>query len=112
MHTMVYRIHQLPGPVGDVIVHVGYDIRTLRNTAWLTQTRLSELAGVSQSTMSLLENGLAEALPVAKLAQVAAVFHADLLIRPCPHPRGTSTLPTIGRVARESDGTLHDRRGR
>lgn len=103
---MTYRVHEHPELTRDVIIHLAYDIRTVRQSAWINQTELSDRSGISQSTMSMIENALAERVPLDKIAQVAASLGCDLLVRPCPHPPGISDLTTIGRVRRDLEGSL------
>jgi DNA-binding Xre family transcriptional regulator len=108
---VTYLIHEQPEIVEDVLVHLAYEIRMIRFASWMSQTELSARAGLSQSTMSLIENGLAEGIRLDKVAKIAAALGCDILIRQCPHPPGISDLPTIGRVAREMDGDLYRPRG-
>jgi transcriptional regulator with XRE-family HTH domain len=97
---MPYDLRDQPIPIEDVILHFGFDLRGVRLQHFATQTRLSEASGVSQSVLSMVENGLAEGVRLELLAQVAAALHVDLLLRPCPHPPGAGRVPPNGRIRR------------
>ncbi|OGO51235.1 MAG: hypothetical protein A2Z32_09055 [Chloroflexi bacterium RBG_16_69_14] len=102
---MPYLLSDQPEAIGLVIVHFGVDVRTARLMRFETQTHLSGLSGVSQSTWSMIENGLAEGVRLELLARVAASMHLDIVLRPCPHPPGTGQAPPSGRIRRLQGAT-------
>jgi len=102
---MPYFLREQPERVELVIVHLGFDIHMTRLLRFETQSRLSQAAGISQSTWSMIENGLAEGVRLETLARVAASMHLDLVLRPCPHPPGAGRSPETGRVRRLQGAT-------
>jgi len=97
---MPYDLRDQPIPIEDVILHFGFELREVRLQHFATQTRLSKASGVSQSVLSMIENGLAEGVRLELLAHVAAVLQVDLLLRPCPHPPGAGRSRAHGRTRR------------
>ena len=95
-----YDLREQPTPIENVILHFAYELRDARLQRFATQTRLSEVSGVSQSVLSMIENGLAEGVRLELLAHIAAVLQVDLLLRPCPHPPGAGQSRASGRVRR------------
>jgi transcriptional regulator with XRE-family HTH domain len=102
---MPYDLRDQPIPIENVILHFGVDLRGVRLLRFTSQRRLSELSGVSQGVISMLENGLAEGARLETLARVAAGLHVDLLLRPCPHEPGTGHLVPTGRTRRMRGAT-------
>lgn len=102
---MPYDLRAQPKPIEDVILHFGFDLRDVRLQHFATQGRLRDASGVSQSVLSMIENGLAEGVRLELLARVAAVLGVDLLWRPCPHPPGVGTAPWNGRLRRLDGAT-------
>ena len=56
---------------------IGAAVRYLRNQQGVTQRVMADRAGLSQSTISRLENGLAPGLRIAWLARLLAGLHRD-----------------------------------
>ncbi len=102
---MPYDLREQPIPIENVILHFAVDLRNVRLGKFTTQQRLSELSGVSQGVISMLENGLAEGARLETLAHIAAGLQVDLLLRPCPHEPGTGHLIPNGRTRRMSGAT-------
>jgi transcriptional regulator with XRE-family HTH domain len=102
---MPYDLRDQPIPIENVILHFGVDLLGVRLLRFTSQRRLSELSGVSQGVISMLENGLAEGARLETLARVAAGLHVDLLLRPCPHEPGTGHLVPNGRTRRMRGAT-------
>jgi transcriptional regulator with XRE-family HTH domain len=102
---MPYDLRDQPKPIEEVILHFGVDLRDVRLQQFATQRLLSAKSGVSQSVLSMIENGLAEGVRLELLARVAAVLGADLLWRPCPHPPGAVMAPWNGRLRRLDGAT-------
>ena len=103
---MPYDLRDQPDAVELVILHLGVDLRMVRLGRFETQSRLSDVAGISQSTWSMVENGLAEGVRLEILARIAAAMHLDLTLRPCAHPPDTGHAPPIGRVRRTRDAAI------
>jgi transcriptional regulator with XRE-family HTH domain len=101
-----YDLRDQPGAVEDVILHFGVDLRNTRLLQMQTQTHLSAIAGVSQPTWSMIENGLAEGVRLEMLARIAVSLGLDLTFRRCPHPSGTGRIPPNGRTRRTRGATL------
>lgn len=97
---MPYFLRDQPTPIERVIVHLGFDVHMARLARFETQSHLSDVAGISQSTWSMIENGLAEGVRLEKLAHVAAAMHLEIVLRPCSHPPGAGQQPSNGRVRR------------
>ena len=60
------------------LLRLGHSIRVAREACGLSQAELSERAGVSRPTISLLENGLVSDLGVRKVAAIADVLGLTL----------------------------------
>ena len=95
---MPYRLSEQPERIEAVIVHLGYDLRMARLIQFETQPRLSAKAGVSQSTWSMVENGLAEGVRLEVLARIAVAVGGELVLAHCRHPPDIESLAEIGRV--------------
>ena len=95
-----YDLRDQSGPIEDVIVHFGVDLRNTRLLQFETQTHLSAIAGVSQGLWSMVENGIAEGVRLEMLARIASSLGLDLTFRRCTHPPGTGRLPPTGRTRR------------
>jgi transcriptional regulator with XRE-family HTH domain len=102
---MPYDLREQPTPIEDVILHFGVDVRNTRLIQFETQTHLSEVAGVSQATWSMIENGLAEGVRLETLARIAVSMGLDLTFRRCSHPPGTGRIPPTGRTRRTLGAT-------
>jgi transcriptional regulator with XRE-family HTH domain len=97
---MPYRLTHQPEPIHKVLIHLGYDIRMARYGQFETQPRLSERAGIGQSTWSMVENGLAEGLRLETLARIAVALGGELSLGLCRHPPGLEESAEIGRPRR------------
>ena len=83
----------------------GVEFRRCRIYAGLTQARLAELSGVSQSTISRIERGKASSASLIKLVRISDVMLTGFPLGYCPHPH----LCPWNRL--EADGTVSpDRR--
>ena len=94
---MPYFLRDQPAIVERVIVHIGLDLRGARLPQLETQTHLSQIAGVSQSTWSMIENGLAEGVRLETLARVAGSMGLEIILGPA----STRPIPTSTRVRPE-----------
>jgi transcriptional regulator with XRE-family HTH domain len=103
---MPYKLRDQPAPIEHVILCLAMQLRDRRLTNFETQTRLSAASGISQSTWSKVENGLAEGVRFEVLARMAAVLHVDIVLRPCEHPPGFNRYPPNGRARRQQDAAL------
>lgn len=97
---MPYELRNQPSPIEAVIVHLGVEVRDARLARRESQARLSTRCGVSQSTWSMVENGLAEGIRLETLARMAAVLQLDLVLRPCSHSADAGRHPPNGRTRR------------
>jgi transcriptional regulator with XRE-family HTH domain len=97
---MPYDLRDQPVPIEAVILHFAYELRDTRLQQFATQTRLSEVSGVSQSVLSMIENGLAEGVRLELLARIAAALQVDLLLRRCPHAPEAARSRADGRLRR------------
>jgi transcriptional regulator with XRE-family HTH domain len=97
---MPYALRLHAASVERVILDFGADLVAARRAHMMTQRDLHEASGVSQSAISMAENGLAEGMRLAQVARLAAALHSDLLIRACPHAPGAAVSPWNGRIAR------------
>ena len=70
-----------------------------------SQAAYSAMAGVSQSTWSMIENGLAEGIRLETLARVAAALGCDLVLRGCDHSEWAGREPSNGRIRRVNGAT-------
>lgn len=102
---MPYYLREQPRPIEDVILHLGVDLRGTRLLQFETQTHLSKLAGVSQSTWSMVENGLAEGIRLETLARMAMAVRCDLGFIACRHPPEAGRYPANGRTIRTRGAT-------
>jgi transcriptional regulator with XRE-family HTH domain len=100
MDGMPYHLRDQPVRIEDVIVHLGFEVKSVRLLQLETQSALSERAGISQSTWSMLENGLAEGIRLETLARVAQALGHELVLGRCDHPKGAGREPSNGRVRR------------
>jgi transcriptional regulator with XRE-family HTH domain len=97
---MPYDLRDQPEAIEDVLLHFGADVRNARLSALETQTHLSEIAGVSGSTWSMVENGLAEGVRLEVLARIAHSMGLEITLRRCGHPPGLGRRPPNGRIRR------------
>src|SRR5688572_21429688 len=67
------------------LVLLGRYVRRARGYSWMTQMELAEASGVSQSTISRLEAGSANQLPVDRLIRIGNALGATLPLGTCPH---------------------------
>ena len=79
-------------------MHLGYDVRMARYGLFESQPRLSERAGIGQSTWSMVENGLAEGIRLETLARIAVALGAELTLGLCRHPPALERSAEIGRL--------------
>ena len=70
-----------------------------------SQAAYSAIACVSQSTWSMVENGLAEGIRLETLARVAAALGCDLVLRQCDHPDRAGRDLSNGRIRRIEGAT-------
>ena len=103
---MAYLLRDQPDLIEDVILHLGHDVKSTRSRRLDTQTALSERAGISQSTWSMLENGLAEGIRLETLAKMAIVLECDIVLRRCDHPEWAGQDPSNGRIRRVEGATV------
>lgn len=72
----------IPDPkVEAVLDELGFDIRSRRSSMGLSQEVLGRWSGLSQSTVSRLERGLANNLPLERYARAVAVLRAGHAVR-------------------------------
>jgi transcriptional regulator with XRE-family HTH domain len=75
------------------LVLLGRYIRRARGYAFLTQDELADASGVSQSTISRLEAGIAEQLPMDRLMAINNALGALLPLGCCPHDHKCAWQP-------------------
>jgi transcriptional regulator with XRE-family HTH domain len=63
----------------------GERLRNARYRLSLSQTRLEELSGVDQTSISRLERGLAPRFPAEKLIRLSQALGVELPLGACPH---------------------------
>ena len=97
---MPYRLTDQPEPIAKVLIHLGYDVRMARYAQFESQPRLSDRAGIGQSTWSMVENGLAEGIRLETLARIAIALGGELALGHCRHPPGLEGSAEIGRPRR------------
>ena len=97
---MPYALRDQPTSIEQVILHLGFEVEIVRYRRMDTQSALSERAGVSQSTWSMVENGLAEGIRLETLARIASALGCDLVLARCDHPEDAGRGSTNGRVRR------------
>jgi transcriptional regulator with XRE-family HTH domain len=103
--VMPYSLREQPVRIEDVIVHLGVEIKAVRYAQMDTQSALSARAGISQSTWSMVENGLAEGIRLETLARIATALGYDLVLRRCDHPEAAGREPPNGRAQRVEGAT-------
>src|SRR5215203_3662984 len=86
MAVMAYPIGRLEPATREALREIGWVVRLLRGERGLTQVVLAARAGLSQSTISRLECGLADGLRLAQLARVLAGLEAPIEARPDDRP--------------------------
>ena len=111
-----YRLTDQPEPIAKVLMHIGYDVRMARYGQFESQSRLSERAGIGQSTWSMVENGVAEGVRLETLARIAVALGGELTLGLCRHPPGLEQSAETGRLrhligATSIAGTRSLRRG-
>lgn len=82
-----------------MLFEIGKRIRLERKQRKMSQSALSELLGMSRSTISQIENGTVQEIGVRKLIRILEVIDLELLVRPAGLP------PTLDEL-REKDGLL------
>ena len=78
------------------LADVGERIATARKGCRFTQLELAKRAGVSRSTIDLLENGRATEIGYSKLVRILAVLGLELRLQPM-----TPERPTLDDLLRE-----------
>lgn len=71
--------------LAEMLQEFGIQLRHCRLRAGLSQARLSELSGVTQSTISRIERGKAPRAGIAMLVQLGEVLGYRLPLGFCPH---------------------------
>ena len=71
--------------LASLSLQFGRQLRRCRLLAGMSQTRLAEASGVSQSTISRLERGLAPKATMIKLLLLGDVLARHLPLAFCPH---------------------------
>ena len=91
----------------DVLVHVGENLRRLRQAAGLSQTTLAEAAGISRRTVINLEAGEANISlsGLDRLAEALGATFVDLVSAPAASPRRIEAVAWRG-VRPESAAVL------
>jgi transcriptional regulator with XRE-family HTH domain len=88
------------------LISIGGQIATRRKTLRLSQTELSLKAGISRSTLDLLENGRARELGFSKLTKLLAALGLELVLQTASTKR-----PTLDELLEENrDDQSLDRR--
>lgn len=67
------------------LVEFGHDLRRARHIAQLSQKRVAELSGLSQSTISRLERALAPSVGIDRLVMLGHALGRALPLGICPH---------------------------
>jgi transcriptional regulator with XRE-family HTH domain len=84
--AMSHPIGQLDRETRDALQILGAVLRELRGSRGLSQRSLASRCGLSQSTISRLENGLAEGVRVAWIARILAALDTVVRLRPDDRP--------------------------
>lgn len=79
---MSERLERPPDP--DFVV-IGGRFRNGRRQAGLTQRRLAEMAGVSQSVVSRFERGLVKKMSAERIVRIALALGPRFPFGGCPH---------------------------
>ena len=70
---------------GPRLVRFGRNLKRARQLAGISQQRLADLSGVSQSVISRLERAMAPRLGLERLLQLQEVLGNALPLGECPH---------------------------
>ena len=81
---MPYRRPETAG-LAEMLQRFGVELRRCRMDAGLSQSRLAEESGVSQSTISRLERGKAPAAAMLKLVLLSDALDNSFPLGYCPH---------------------------
>jgi len=103
---MPYTLRDQSPRIEAIFIHLGYEVRAARYRRMGTQADLSQRAGVSQSTWSMVEHGLAEGIRLETLARIVAVLGGELGVVRCDHPIEVDTDPSNGRFQRVEGATV------
>jgi len=94
-----------PWPVPEMVL-IGGRFRRARLLYGLSQRRLAELAGVSQSAISRFERGLVTGMAVERLVAIAYALGPEFPFGCCPHehrcdyPRDPTTPLSLDELLR------------
>ena len=81
---MPYRSpEKLPADIADAAVAFGTLMRSIRGGLGLTQRRLAERCGVSQTTISRFERGRAPTMRFELVLKILVALRVELAVRPC-----------------------------
>src|SRR5919197_5915677 len=84
----VYAIERYDDATFEGLRRIGEAIRRARWTSGLSQRQLGAMAGLSQSTISRLECGVAPTVRFSRLAHLLMAMDSDIFIERRPSPAG------------------------
>lgn len=83
------------------LIEFGRYLRRARRIAQLSQSRLAELSGLSQSTISRLERALAPSVGIDRLVMLGRALGRALPLGLCPHEHDCPWQPPLPPPTRE-----------
>jgi DNA-binding XRE family transcriptional regulator len=92
----------VPGPdprIAPSLRALGEAVRQARRDRGLSQAALAELGGVSQSSISRLERGIAPQAPMHRIVTLGLVLGRALPLGSCPHDHECRWSPAQARSA-------------
>lgn len=103
---MPYREPETPG-FGKMLRRFGAELRRRRRVSGLSQGRLAELSGVSQSSISRLERGKAPYASLQLIVRLGEAMGGRMPIAYCPHKHGCvwERLDELGNPAERRETT-------
>jgi transcriptional regulator with XRE-family HTH domain len=107
-----YRDAETPG-FGAMLRRFGAELRRCRSVSGLSQGRLADLSGVSQSSISRLERGKAPYASLQLIVRLGEAMNGRMPIAHCPHKHGCvwERLDESGNPAERRDATYDWRLG-
>ena len=84
-----------------MLFNIGNNIRLERKRRKMSQSVLSELLGMSRSTISQIENGTIQDIGVRKVIRILEVLDLELRVRPAGSP------PTLEELRENDDPYGH-----
>jgi DNA-binding XRE family transcriptional regulator len=89
LHKMLYPYRSERGEIADPdFIMIGARFRNGRNQAGLSQRRLADKAGISQSVVSRFERGLVRKMSAERIVRLALALGPKFPFGCCPHDDG------------------------